>query len=295
MIAGGSARSASVMDEKSLGQQLQAARRAAGLTQQELCQRANLSYSTLTKIERGAIKSPSIFTIQNIAQALGTGLDALIGHSPAAATSKPKLRTKDGVRFIYFDINGSLVHFYQRAFARVAEDTGASPGVVETAFWHYNDEACLGVLSMDDLNAALAERFGVKTFNWQDYYLEAIEPIKPMQELLRWASERYQVGLLSDIMPGFISAMRSRGLLPDIAYDAIVDSSEVGTIKPEAKIYKIATERAGCAPHEIMLIDDVRPNLMAAEKAGWRALWFDDYRADETVEHLKNALEPAEE
>ena len=55
------------MDEQSLGRHLQTARMAAGLTQQELCQQAQISYSTLAKIERGAIKSPSVFTIQRLA------------------------------------------------------------------------------------------------------------------------------------------------------------------------------------------------------------------------------------
>jgi transcriptional regulator with XRE-family HTH domain len=48
----------SQLDEKGLGKRLQAARQKAGLTQQTLCQKAGLSYSTLAKIERGAIKSP---------------------------------------------------------------------------------------------------------------------------------------------------------------------------------------------------------------------------------------------
>src|SRR5665213_3138546 len=102
------------MDEKGLGARLQAARQAAGLTQQALCQKANLSYSTLAKIERGAIKSPSIFTIQSIADALGTSLDNLIGKSDAgSSTLPPKVRkySKSGIRFVYFDINGCLVRF----------------------------------------------------------------------------------------------------------------------------------------------------------------------------------------
>src|SRR5665213_4223060 len=100
------------MDEKGLGKRLQLARQKAGLTQQQLCQRANLSFSTLTKIERGAIKAPSIFTVQAIAGALHLGLDELIGAtSPAPARNL--LKTKSGVSFVYFDVNGCLVHFYQ--------------------------------------------------------------------------------------------------------------------------------------------------------------------------------------
>src|SRR3984885_6127949 len=101
------------MDEKGLGHRLQLARQAAGLTQQALCQKANLSYSTLAKIERGAIKAPSIFTIQNIASALGTTLDALIGElGPATPVPKTRLRSKSGISFVYFDVNGCLVRFF---------------------------------------------------------------------------------------------------------------------------------------------------------------------------------------
>jgi transcriptional regulator with XRE-family HTH domain len=74
-----------VVDEKSLGARLQLARQNAGLTQQVMCHKANLSYSTLAKIERGAIKSPSIFTIRSIAEVLGTSLDELVGFRGVAS------------------------------------------------------------------------------------------------------------------------------------------------------------------------------------------------------------------
>jgi transcriptional regulator with XRE-family HTH domain len=53
-----------VGSEKALGKRLQEARQKAGLTQQQMCHKAGLSYSTLAKIERGAIKAPSIFTVR---------------------------------------------------------------------------------------------------------------------------------------------------------------------------------------------------------------------------------------
>jgi HAD superfamily hydrolase (TIGR01509 family) len=289
------------MDEKGLGKRLQGARQAAGFTQQQLCQRANLSFSTLTKIERGAIKSPSIFTISSIAGALGLSLDELVGSAvaPMSAVS-PALpqrllqKTKSGVSFVYFDVNGCLVHFYQRAFAQLALETGAPSDVVETAFWHYNDDVCRGIISLSDFNAKLAERLGVEQVDWQKYYLNTVEPIIQMQEVLHWASERYKVGLLTNIMPGLLAAMRRDNHLPNIQYDSIVDSSEVAAIKPEAKIYEIAQQQADTPASEILLIDDSRVNLMAAERLGWHVLWFDDSRPDESVERVRQALEPAE-
>jgi FMN phosphatase YigB (HAD superfamily)/DNA-binding XRE family transcriptional regulator len=281
------------MDEVGLGKQLQRARQAAGLTQQELCQRAGLSYSTLAKIERGAIKSPSIFTIQSIAAALNTSLNELMGIvGPVKSPETPKKRSKSGIRFVYFDINGCLVRFFHRAFTRLAEETSVPADVIETTFWHYNDAVCRGEMSMDEFNRLFAERIGVPTLDWRAYYLEAIDPITEMQETVRWAADNYYVGLLSNIMPGFIDEMLKLNILPNVAYAAIVDSSATGAIKPEQRIYEVAQEKAAVPPEEILLIDDSRSNLMAAERMGWHVLWFDDYRPDESIVRVRTALEP---
>lgn len=278
------------MDEKGLGKQLQAARQAAGLTQQQLCHQANLSFSTLTKIERGAIKAPSIFTIQAIAGALDLSLDELVG--PAKPLKQLK-KTKNGASFIYFDVNGCLIHYYQRAFGRLAALHNAPSDTVEAVYWHYNSDICRGELSLSDFNAKLAERLGVEAADWGEAYLEAVEPVAEMQELIQWASQHYKIGLMTNIMPGLLSGLRRKGLVPDLDYAAIIDSSEVGAIKPETKVYEIAHAKAGVPTEEILLIDDDRTNLMAAEKLGWRVVWFDDSMAAESSTRVREALEPA--
>lgn len=279
------------MDEKGLGKRLQEARQAAGLTQQQLCSQANLSFSTLTKIERGAIKAPSIFTIQAIAGALHLSLDELIGSSPAQP-QRQLHKTRGGASFIFFDVNDCLVHYYQRGFTRLAADIGVSPETVEMSFWRYNDEVCRGLLSMSDFNIKMAEEFHFSEMDWMKYYLSAVEPVQQMQDVLKWASEHYRVGLLTNIMPGFVSAMRNQGVLPDLNYDVIIDSSEVAAIKPEMKIFEIAQEKAGVPAAEILFIDDDRTNVMAAQKLGWQVMLFDDALPDESAARAREALEP---
>jgi len=287
------------MDEKGLGQRLQQMRKAAGLTQQELCHKADLSYSTLAKIERGAIKSPSIFTIQNIAAALGVGLDTLLGTTPPIASivtisAKPKLVAQNGVRFVYFDINGCLVRFLHEGFNRLALDSGVRPDEVENLFWHYNDAVCRGEMSLEGFNKVMASELNMPAIRWQDYYLSSVEPIQDMHDLAQWVSERYYIGLVSNIMPGLIESMLDRKLLPNIKFDTIIDSSVVGAIKPERAIYQAATAKAGVDPSEILFIDDDRANLMAAEHLGWQVLWFDDYQPAEAAERIRASLIPVE-
>jgi len=281
------------MDEVALAQALQSARKKAGLTQQELCQKAGLSYSTLAKIERGAIKAPSIFTIHQIAATLGVTLDELVGGVLPALPQATKKTSKSGVRFVFFDVNGCLVRFYHRAFTQIALDSGKQADVVETAFWHYNDAVCRGEMPIEDFNQALGSQFELNDFDWRTYYIDAIEPIKEMHELVRWAASQYHVGLLTNIMPGQIKALLEKGLVPDVPYSAVIDSSEVKAIKPEPEIYEAATAKTGCQPGEILLVDDSRTNIMAAEHAGWRVLWFDDFRPEESADRVRKALEPA--
>lgn len=281
------------MNEVDLGHLLQEARKKAGLTQQELCQKAGLSYSTLAKIERGAIKAPSIFTIQSIASALSTNLNDLMGdHGAPAETETPKKRSKSGVRFVYFDINGCLVQFFHPAFTRLADDTGLSADVIETSFWYLNEQACRGDISMPEFNDAFAAKLGIEPVDWQSYYFEAIDPIAEVQDLLRWAADNYHVGLLSNIMPGFIERMFREGFLPRVDYAQIIDSSVEKAVKPEDRIFEIATERAAVAPEEILFIDDSRGNLTTAQKFGWKTVWFDGSRAAESTTRIRDALEP---
>ena len=280
--------------ELKLGNAIAQARKKAGLTQQELCVRASLSYSTLAKIERGAIKTPSVFTVAAIAEATGTTVEALAGvvTSRAPITPQKAYKTaKNGVSFVYFDVNGVLVRFFQRAFTALATDAGVSADTVEALFWRYNDVVNKGEMSVDEFNAVLAQHIGLPSVSWGDYYLANIDVIPEMHECVAWAAEHYKVGLMSNIMPGFLTEMLAKGLLPNIEYDAIIDSSQVGAIKPEIEIYEAGARAAGAEPQQILLIDDGRMNLMAAEKLGWHVLWFDDYRPEESQARIRQALE----
>lgn len=277
--------------EKALGKAIQEARKNAGMTQQELCMKTGISYSTLAKIERGAIKSPSVFTVANIAKATGVNVEDLAVEMPPTVPVKRYQRAKNGIEFVYFDINGCLVRFFQRAFTKLAQDTGNNPDVIENLFWHYNDAVCRGEMSVDEFNMLLAERLGLEQIDWTEYYLDGVEVIEEAQDALKWAAEHFKIGLMSNIMPGLIEKMLERGILPKLDYQVIIDSSQFGTIKPEAKIYEIAAEKSNTRVEDILLIDDSRPNLMAAQHKGWHVLWFDDFRPGESAESIKRVLE----
>ena len=62
----------------SIGDKIKLLRNKQGLTQDELARKADLPYTTLTKIETNVITKPSIQTVMTIAKGLGIGVDELI-------------------------------------------------------------------------------------------------------------------------------------------------------------------------------------------------------------------------
>lgn len=276
-----------------LGKRLQLARQKAGFTQQQLCQRANLSYSTLAKIERGAIKSPSIFTIQSIANALNISLDDLVGNNTlAVATNNRHFKsTKNGIKFVYFDVNGCLIDYFQRAFSAIANDFNISIDIIESTFWKYNNEVCLGHISIDKFNNMFSELIGQPNFNWVNYYLSAVIPMSEMQTIVLDAYKSYRIGLVTNSFPGLIETLIKNGQLPNVEYDVIIDSSVVGLIKPQTAIYQLATEKSRVHASEILLIDDTLINLAAASNYGWHTILSDISNIKESYKTIRTTLE----
>ena len=63
---------------ETIGEKIKQLRNKQGLTQDALARKANLPYTTLTKIETNVITKPSIQTVTKIAEGLGISIDNMI-------------------------------------------------------------------------------------------------------------------------------------------------------------------------------------------------------------------------
>ena len=61
-----------------LGKKIKSLRVKVKLSQDEFARKADVPYTTLTKVETGVIKKPSVFVMAKIAKALNVSLDDLI-------------------------------------------------------------------------------------------------------------------------------------------------------------------------------------------------------------------------
>ncbi len=66
------------MESNQLGQKIKKLRTKLGLSQDDFARKADVPYTTLTKVETGVIKKPSVFVVSKIAKALGVDIEELI-------------------------------------------------------------------------------------------------------------------------------------------------------------------------------------------------------------------------
>lgn len=61
-----------------IGDNVKKIRKEKGLTQDNLARKANIPYTTLTKLESNVVKKPSVQTVAKIAKALDVSMEELI-------------------------------------------------------------------------------------------------------------------------------------------------------------------------------------------------------------------------
>jgi transcriptional regulator with XRE-family HTH domain len=64
--------------ENNIGSTIKKKRAKLGLSQEDFAQKSGVKYTTLTKIESGVIKTPSVLTMANIARTLNTTIEELL-------------------------------------------------------------------------------------------------------------------------------------------------------------------------------------------------------------------------
>jgi len=64
--------------EPNIGENIKKHRSKTGLSQEDFAQKSGVKYTTLTKIESGVIKKPSVVLVAKIAKALGVSIEDLL-------------------------------------------------------------------------------------------------------------------------------------------------------------------------------------------------------------------------
>jgi len=196
------------------------------------------------------------------------------------------------VKFIYFDLGGILFD-WRAAMDKIIQKLNISLKDFKKVFEKYDDEACRGNITKQELWQIYAHELRLKKpidFDLGQFWSDNFNLIPDSHQLLRDLSQKYPIGLLTNIYHGVFPEVLDKGHIPNIRYGAIIQSCEIGFIKPEKEIYEIARTKANVKHEQILFLDDLKVNVDAAQKMGWKAVWFDQKNPQKAVAEVWRKL-----
>jgi epoxide hydrolase-like predicted phosphatase len=196
------------------------------------------------------------------------------------------------IRAVLFDLGGVIVRTeYQIPRQHLAERLGME----------YDDL----VKIVFDSDSAYQASIGAITS--EAHWNSVIKRLKrPASELDTIRHEFFAGDIIDRTLVGFLRSLRSKyktALISnawsdlreyivrekfDDAFDHMIISAEVGAVKPEEKIYKLALEQSGVKPKEAVLVDDFAVNIEGCEKVGIKGILFRD--PESAIRKLKALL-----
>jgi putative hydrolase of the HAD superfamily len=197
--------------------------------------------------------------------------------------------SQGAIEAVVCDFGGVLTTPLFEAFAKIQEEFGIGSeelGAAMQMLAEREGENPLfplerGEVSEDDflqrLGGALSEILGreAHVHRFRMALFEGLDPNPPMIELMRELRGR---GLRMAMLTNNVREWEPlwRAMLPvDEIFEEVVDSGFVGHRKPERRIYEITIERLGVPFERCLFVDDLEPNIVAAEELGMHAVRFE--------------------
>lgn len=121
--------------------------------------------------------------------------------------------------------------------------------------------------ALDVRDGMLAERIAKRFVD------EAQAQLSTNVPLLRSLSNRYRLGIVSNFYGNLATICHEVGLSPFIT--VVVDSAQVGVVKPDSRIFLLALEQLGTQPHQAVFVgDSLRRDMAGARGVGMAHIWL---------------------
>jgi putative hydrolase of the HAD superfamily len=189
---------------------------------------------------------------------------------------------------VLFDFGGVILSSPFEAFARYEAARGLPPGFLrrvnatdpDTNAWARLERNEVDLEEFSALFEAEARALGGEVDGLEVLGLLRGELRPAMVEAVRRCSERLRTGLLTNNVVSMRAEQMSGVEDPHQAvlrlFDVVVESSRVGTRKPDPAFYEHACALLGIDPSEAVFLDDLGVNLKPARAMGMTTIKVED-------------------
>ncbi len=180
------------------------------------------------------------------------------------------------IKFVYFDVGGVVIKDFSKTnkWTELKRDLKINDPNFDTWFDQLEIKLCLGKETLGGTILSL------------NNFVSRFEANKSIWPIIKNVKNRYRVGLLTDMYPGMLDAIKAKGILPTVDWDITIDSSVVGMKKPDRNIYELAQKKAGVNADEILFVENTQKNVDTAKTLGWQTFLYDSGNYEESSQSL---------
>lgn len=198
------------------------------------------------------------------------------------------------IQWLFFDVGSTLVDEDKAYEARIKSAiVGKNISYQEfydkmLSYFRKNKKGDIEVLSF----------YGLERPDWR-MDLETLYPQN--KEILEQLRQEYKLGIIANQLPGLEQRLKDFGILE--YFDAIFSSADLGLVKPDPAIFRLALQKTNCLPHQAIMIGDRLDNdIVPAKRIGMKTIWIKqgfsclaqvknlEERADRIVDKLTDLL-----
>jgi FMN phosphatase YigB (HAD superfamily) len=187
------------------------------------------------------------------------------------------------IKFIYFDVGGVAILDFSKTnkWQEMTQALGVNESNrkrFDEIFNEFEPEICVSKKSLNEFVEIVKSELRMSLpadYSMLDDFVNRFESNQSLHPILNKLSEQCQLGLLTNMYPNMLDKIKERGILPQIEWNAVIDSSIEGVMKPQEEIYKLAEDKSGFESGKILFIENSVMHVDTAKKRGWQTLIYD--------------------
>lgn len=196
----------------------------------------------------------------------------------------------NNIQFIYFDVGEVLIAgAHSKDIARILNIPYEQ---FHPVFKKHKEDALKGRITSDQLLAKLQQELPIDPSlkNYPSLWVKSIRPLYETQQFLSELEGRYSLGMLTNMSSHLIDTLSTSNLLSLSPFSSIIQSHEVGMMKPEKEIFFLAQEKSKIDQKHILFIDDNEENVIIARELGWQGFIFNSNNPTQSINEIKKLL-----
>jgi FMN phosphatase YigB (HAD superfamily) len=179
------------------------------------------------------------------------------------------------IKAIIFDCFGVVypdtLSYVERAFLKDVNDSRAED------IRKLRRQCDMGLVSRDDFWDSAAKILGISRSELDSKLDEVRGADWELLDYISNLKKTYKTAMLSNVGKGFLERIFDSKHPQEKYFNAVLASSDIGIMKPDIQAYKMVASVLNIPTEECVFVDDLPKNANGAERAGMKAILYQDF------------------